>query len=454
MSPGFSSLDSAEETSSDGTMTSASISPATDSVLYVVIAGSHATSWPGSETYNVSGLGGTWEQVGSSQTYGVRRNMAVFRGTKATAWGTGTLTITLTATGLQDMAYTIDEVTGVDPSNPDDTAVQGAASNSLALADVGVVNADDGVFVAGGHEDGANNFDCTGYTGITTLGSLSNIRQIRSFYDITSPDETPDLTSDGGGNGIGGIGFIVNGEAIDAPTVRSVSAGSQGTGDPRDVVLPSTIEDGDLVLVHLIIDGDNGVAAWDNSSHGTWTELESITDGSNHGGALYAKVADGTEDGGTLSIDLTGADQIHYRCWAIQDWFGSLSGVDSAATTTSSTTTPDPPNLSPGWGELPILWLALCGGDAQGPTLISYPDDYPDNQHNATGSNAVRHASATRRLTASSENPGTFSWTSANDIYGITVAVRPASVDITDVDTDETWDDGDTGLVITGSGFV
>jgi hypothetical protein len=27
-------------------------------------------------------------------------------------------------------------------------------------------------------------------------------------------------------------------------------------------------------------------------------------------------------------------------------------------------------------------------------------------------------------------------------------------ISITDVDTDETWDDGDTGLVITGTGFV
>ena len=40
------------------------------------------------------------------------------------------------------------------------------------------------------------------------------------------------------------------------------------------------------------------------------------------------------------------------------------------------------------------------------------------------------------------------------DFMQMRVFYTPPSIDITDVDGDETWDDGDTGLVITGTGFV
>lgn len=52
-------------------------------------------------------------------------------------------------------------------------------------------------------------------------------------------------------------------------------------------------------------------------------------------------------------------------------------------------------------------------------------------------------------------NVSSFSNTYDNDGCGVGFALIEASgPNITDVDTDETWDDGDTGLVITGTGFV
>lgn len=210
MALAFTSLDSAEETSTDGTMTSASLSPTSGAVLFVTIVGTNASA-NFAQDGSVSGLGGTWTKAADSVVYGIRRVAQVFIGTKATAWGTGTLTINAPGTqSNQDMAYTIDEATGQDSTTPTNTAVSGSGTDNLTLGDVGTVDSGDAVYVAGAHENGANNFACTGYTGITTLGSLSNVRQIRTFYDDTSPDTTPNLTSDGGGQRIGAFAFVVN----------------------------------------------------------------------------------------------------------------------------------------------------------------------------------------------------------------------------------------------------
>jgi hypothetical protein len=218
MALGFTSLDTGSESSSDGTVLTASESPADGSALYLTVAASF-TGISGSNdpitfygvSASVAGLSGTWTQM-AAVTYAVRRVLWVFRGTKASAWGSGQFTITVDdgSATLQDVAYTLDQVTGLNTADPDDAPVTGSANNSLALGDIGTVDAGDAVFVAGGHEHGANNFQCTGYTGISSIGGLANVRQIRTWYDDSSPDETPNLTSDGAGNGIGGIAFVIN----------------------------------------------------------------------------------------------------------------------------------------------------------------------------------------------------------------------------------------------------
>jgi hypothetical protein len=212
VSLGFTSLDSGEETASDGTIVTSSESPPDNAVLLLTVVATTASSWGGSPpTVSPSGLGGTWTQL-DSVIYGDRRSIQLYRGTKATSWGTGTITVTVSGGGgsLQDVAWALDQVTGQDTTTPNDTASAETGTDNLTMTDVFTVDAGDAIYAVGGHEDGLNNFALTGYTPITTLQSLSNVRQIRSYFDDTSPDETPNWTSDGGGNTIGAIACVIN----------------------------------------------------------------------------------------------------------------------------------------------------------------------------------------------------------------------------------------------------
>lgn len=225
MALAFGTLTTAEETSTDGTQTTASISPPSGAVLIVTVAmsvsglsGTNLSS--ASNTYTVSGLGGTWTQKGVFG-WGSRREAATFIGTKGSAWGSGSLTVTASngIGTLQDMAHLVDYVTGADTTTPTDAAVVvEEQTDSATLGDVGTVDTGDAVYVVAGHENGTNSLNATGYTVIANTGALSNIRQLESYYDDSSPDETPNLTSAGGGNGIGGIAFVVNVAAGGGPT--------------------------------------------------------------------------------------------------------------------------------------------------------------------------------------------------------------------------------------------
>ncbi len=225
---GFTSLDTGEETSSDGTVVTASIGPASGAMLYVVVVSTTAAAWndDNGPHVTVSGLGGTWTNIVDEDTciYGVRRQLTVSRGVKGTAWGSGSLTITVDdgeSAALQDVAYTVDEITGQDSADPDDTpVVEEHETDNFTFGDVGTVDTGDAVFVVAGYEHGTNNFDCTGYANLSAIGSLSNVRQIKSWYDDTSPDTTPSITTNGTGLGLGGAAWVIN---VAPPAANNIS---------------------------------------------------------------------------------------------------------------------------------------------------------------------------------------------------------------------------------------
>lgn len=209
MALAFATLDGGtEDTSGDGTMDSVSISPTSGGMVLVTVVTTTISAYVSNPTHGVSGLSGTWTNVGEIG-YASRRFISLWKGIGCT--GTGSLTITSTGgTTLQDLAYVIDEATGQNAATPNDAAVADFGVDTLALSDVGTVDAGDAVYTVGGHENGFNNFREETYTALATLGSLTNVRQIRTYYDDTTPDETPSWTSDGGSNGIGAIAMVIN----------------------------------------------------------------------------------------------------------------------------------------------------------------------------------------------------------------------------------------------------
>lgn len=216
------------------------------------------------------------------------------------------------------------------------------------------------------------------------------------------------------------------------PSVRSSSTGNSNSGTSPSLVLPATINSGDLILAFGIADAAVSVT-WDNSTAGTFTQEFDQTAFSSVRGVCYAKVADGTEDSASLTLTLGASDGFKYFCYAVQDWEGTLStGLYSATATTSGVTAVDPPNLDPGAGAQDYMWIAASLSDnIHTSGLTSYSTNYNDNQLVDAGNSDtafVSYATCTRELNASSEDPGVITWASnARNGLVVTLAVAPAA---------------------------
>jgi hypothetical protein len=112
-------------------------------------------------------------------------------------------------------------------------------------------------------------------------------------------------------------------------------------------------------------------------------------------------------------------------CWQFRGaGTPSISSVVAA-----NTASPNPPNLAPGLGSLNFLWIALttCEGDRR-PTTP--PTNYTLNSGEQGGGTGAANAFATlswgmRELNASSQDPGTFTLTGAEDTMTWTLALPP-----------------------------
>lgn len=170
---------------------------------------------------------------------------------------------------------------------------------------------------------------------------------------------------------------------------------------------------GDLIVIAY---------AWQagNNPPVDWTVLDTANAGGNWFVSAIAKVADGTETTETITNHSVGA-----IVWIISGWYGSLAGVEVAASASA-----DPPSLSPSWGSADTLWLAGHGRIASTVTINSGPAGYSGFLSTHTGG-AIDKAGggAWKQNTAASENPGTFSDSSVStQILRVwTIAVRPGA---------------------------
>ncbi len=212
------------------------------------------------------------------------------------------------------------------------------------------------------------------------------------------------------------------------PSIRSSSSGSDGNASPTNpatVTLPATINSGDALLVYFWDDTTSDeTITWDNSSHGTWTNIFSDNFASTEKGVLYAKVADGTEDSGTLSINMTSAQQNIWFCLAIQDWYGALAGIEAATPAQEGSPTPDPPSLTPSWGSDDTFWIT-CAMGHNASTLTTDPTNYTglaDISHSYLNGAIAYRANAT-----ATEDPGTWTFGTSRQYILSTVGIRPAA---------------------------
>jgi hypothetical protein len=196
----------------------------------------------------------------------------------------------------------------------------------------------------------------------------------------------------------------------------------------HEVAMPATVEEGDLLLVLFSSDAD---AASDTvTTPEGWTLIETMIRSNNSvRGSIYAKVADGTEDGTTVNFQTSSIERAAAQVYRIPalTWFGNIAdGIDSAGVDPGSTTAaPNPPSLSPSWGDEDNLWIVYAAGSVWS-AVNSYPSGYSSGMHTlTTGSGSASASSATLNATGPNEDPGAFSMAESANGVVFTIAIRP-----------------------------
>lgn len=221
----------------------------------------------------------------------------------------------------------------------------------------------------------------------------------------------------------GHYGLLLMGQATGSfPVYLSNTATQLGGADTTThlIDMPATVNTGDLLIALIAVDGNPTI-----TTPGGWTLLQQSNVTSIVKGAVYYKIADGSEGGTTVDFATGTAERMMAQVIRIQA--GTYSGVPEAAVaTTSSSVNPDPPNLTPSWGALNSLWLAATAVDNTR-TVSVYPlaDNQARTAAGAFGSAYVTLASCSVNSNVASLDPGTFTINNASASVSFTVAVRP-----------------------------
>jgi hypothetical protein len=234
------------------------------------------------------------------------------------------------------------------------------------------------------------------------------------------------------------------------PTYTRTTGNSSADAISHTITLPATITAGQVILVVASIDGNPSTISFTNTGTGSWSSLYSTT-GTNIARAAQWKVADGTEDGLTITLNLGVTQQAAWQIYLISATEGNVEVVAGGAASSTNVTFNA---LSPSWGAADTLWIEVIH-HANGPTVSSYSTNYADGaQTLATGADITGIATATRTANTATETPGNATLSSAQSYTAYLIGVRPvAGATLTDVDTDETITSSQSGRTYTGTGL-
>lgn len=209
------------------------------------------------------------------------------------------------------------------------------------------------------------------------------------------------------------------------PTVTATAvttAGSTASADPS-VLLPATVNPGEI-LVALIRKDNEAVMTWPNG----WTKIVGdATDGADDQTSCAWKVADGTEDGTSITIS-TGVSG-KYAALSY-----SIAGANSIAVSTLATgasNAPNPPNFNfpGGTQDYLLLWMGGWEGEQTSPPATSLGGSWTNQIGSNSGTAGAvatncRVASARLSLPASSSfDPPSWTISASDDWTAFSVAL-------------------------------
>lgn len=181
-----------------------------------------------------------------------------------------------------------------------------------------------------------------------------------------------------------------------------------------DVVLPAGIDAGDLILILFAMwpDGGSSTAGFLGTPAG-YTPLQT---GSVD--RVVARVADGTEDGASVTFQCVDEVTWAAQVFIITDWIGDLSGVTAVPGVFGSGSQPNPPAITMPWGPLPTLVIPYATWPYDR-DVSSIPTNYTDEEFTESLDGGVLNidvglVSAQRIVTAmNSTDPGVFTLNSS-----------------------------------------
>ena len=207
----------------------------------------------------------------------------------------------------------------------------------------------------------------------------------------------------------------------DADTTSGVQA-TDVTSHP--ILLPANRAAGDRVLLGFVTDEAPTVTGWPSG----WNVIATQTTPALTDTLIVAeKIIAGSES--NFSLTTSTAQQSVFHSYRVT---GAHASTLSAGVGATGAITLDFAALDPaGWGAEDTLWF-IFGANVNGTrTVTTWPAGYTGSQRRTgteTTTTGASLASAYRTLAASSEDPGTLTWTGGADLAGITIAVRPAAV--------------------------
>ena len=199
-------------------------------------------------------------------------------------------------------------------------------------------------------------------------------------------------------------------------SISTLETGFPTAGSTHNVSMPASVSVNDLLICAFTHRG-SGTATTPSG----WTLLTYTNNGGGCKLGSYYKVADGSEGGTTVNFATTTNGQAEAIVYHVPA--GTYTGTPEVSGTFASSANPNPPLLTPSWGMDDVLWIAVFGCFDQ-ITVSVYP--LPDNNeaYSSSAVSSVSIGSCTTVLSASSEDPGTFTISASKSWLAHTIGLR------------------------------
>jgi hypothetical protein len=213
------------------------------------------------------------------------------------------------------------------------------------------------------------------------------------------------------------------------------------------ISLPSDIQVGDLILVAFRIRSSRNI---DSATSG-WTRL--VYEDNSGRTVVYWKSA--TSSSESFSIGLSGSSRIAAVSYRISNW--DTAETPQVAVTTEGT---NPPNLNPGWGPFPSLYLGGLTFRESDQAITGIPSGFSNlvqAANTSSGNNRYFEVGIVQKFSsASSEDPSSFSTGGANPT-SFTIAIKGKEVvkklTVTSNAISKVYGANDPALTYTVTGF-